>query len=256
LTLLALKSVCKSFGGLRAVKQCSFNIDAETIVCLIGPNGAGKTTIFNLITGFLKADNGAILYHNKNITNLEPHEVVRRGISRSWQGLRLFHKMTVLGNVLLAIQNQRGEHMWEIFVNPLKVARENKENQRKALACLERVGLIKKANILAGALSFGEQKLLSIARLVSSGGDLFLLDEPIAGLDPRSANEMNSLIKALVKEGKTICLVEHNLELVRDLSDHIIFLDRGQVVAEGAVAEILNNPHLANIYFGKREKEA
>lgn len=256
MSLLCLKSVCKSFGGLQAVKQCSFNIDQETIVCLIGPNGAGKTTIFNLITGFLKADKGSILYHKKDITNFEPHEVVRRGISRGWQGLRLFHKMTVLGNVLLAIQKQRGEHLWEIFVNPLKVAREQKENQRKALACLERVGLIKRANILAGALSYGEQKLLSLARLISSGGDLFLLDEPIAGLDPRSATAMSSLIKALVKEGKTICLVEHNLEMVKDLSDHIIFLDQGQVIAEGTIDSIVNNPHLTNIYFGQLKEEA
>jgi len=256
MTFFEIKSVSKSFGGLQAVNRCSFRLEQGTIVCLLGPNGAGKTTIFNLITGFLKVDEGSIWYKNENITNLKAYEVAKRGISRSWQGLQLFHKMTVLANVLLAIPNQGGERIWKIFANPIQIARENKENKRKAFTWLERVGLIRRIGTLTGDLSYGEQKLLSIARLLATEADLFLLDEPIAGTDPRSANEMISLIKELVEEGKTICIVEHNLELVKSLSGYIIFLDQGQVIAEGEVTDIVRDPHLANIYFGTREKEA
>lgn len=182
MAILELKSISKSFGGIKAVNGCSLGLEEGIISCLIGPNGAGKTTIFNIISGFLKPDTGSVSFRGKDITKLGPHQIVGKGIVRSWQNLRLFSEIKVIDNVLLAIQNQSGENLWKAMLGWDRQDREFKRNKEKALYYLEEVGLEEKYDSLGTALSYGQQKRLSMARLLATEGDLLLLDEPFSGL--------------------------------------------------------------------------
>jgi branched-chain amino acid transport system permease protein len=249
-TFLKLKDVSKNFGGLKAVDRCTLNLDEGRIVGLIGPNGAGKTTLFNVITGFYSPEGGAVNFLEQDISGLPAHRIANLGIGRSFQDLRLFHQMSVLDNVLVARPRQTGESLLWLFLRFGKISQEETENRAKALAFLEFVGLGDKAEDLAGNLSFAEQKLLSLARILSTEARLILLDEPASGLDPVVMEKLFPLIRELVKHGKTICIVEHNMEVIRAMVDEIIFLNEGRVLARGTPEEIMNAPELAEIYFG------
>lgn len=250
--LLELKEVSKSFGGLQAVGKVSFGLEVGKITCLIGPNGAGKTTIFNLITGFLPPDEGEILFRSKKITGMPSHAIANLGITRSFQNLRVFGQLTALENVTLARPNQSGERVFRaLFDIGRKYREEERGNRDKALSYLEFVGLADKANQLAADIAYPEQKLLILARVLAAEPNLILLDEPASGLDPLSLKQLLGLVRILIKEGKTICIVEHNLDVVRALSDKCIFLRQGRVVLEGSVSQIEANRELANIYFGR-----
>jgi branched-chain amino acid transport system permease protein len=220
------------------------------IVGLIGPNGAGKTTLFNVITGFYSPDTGSVSFAGKDISGLPAHRITQLGIARSFQDLRLFHNMTVLDNVLVARPRQTGENLMWAFLRFGKVSREEKENRQKALGYLQFVGLADKADELAGNLSFAEQKLLSLARLLATEARLILLDEPASGLDQMIMESLFPLVKDLVKFGKTICIVEHNMEVIRAMVDEIVFLNEGRVLARGTPEQIMKAPELAEIYFG------
>jgi branched-chain amino acid transport system permease protein len=248
--LLSLNEVSKNFGGLKAVHSCTLNLDEGRIVGLIGPNGAGKTTLFNVVTGFYSPDGGSVKFLEQDISGLPAHRIANLGIGRSFQDLRLFHHMTVLDNVLVARPRQIGENLLWVFLRFGKISREERENRAKALAFLEFVGLDDKAEDLAGNLSFAEQKLLSLARILSTEARLILLDEPASGLDPVVMENLFPLIRELVKYGKTICIVEHNMEVIQAMVDEIVFLNEGQVIARGTPKEIMNAPELAQIYFG------
>ena len=249
-TILQLAGVSKSFGGLKAVNQCSLDLQTGEIIGLIGPNGAGKTTLFNVITGFYSPDEGSIKFAGKDITNLPAHQITNLGIARSFQDLRLFAHLTVLDNVLVARPRQTGESLVGIFLHFQRVAKEEKENRQKALAYLEFVGLADRAEELAVNLSYAEQKLLSLARLLATEAQLILLDEPASGLDPKVMEDLFPLVKELVKYGKTICIVEHNMEVIRAMVDEIVFLNAGRIIARGSPEEIMKSPELAEIYFG------
>jgi branched-chain amino acid transport system permease protein len=248
--LLRLNGVSKNFGGLKAVNQCTMDLAEGEIVGLIGPNGAGKTTLFNVITGVYSPDTGSVSFEGKDISGLPAHRITGLGIARSFQDLRLFHNMTVLDNVLVARPRQTGENLIWAFLRPDQVARQERENREKALAYLRFVGLAGKADELAGNLSFAEQKLLSLARLLATEARLILLDEPASGLDSKVMEDLFPLVKELVKFGKTICIVEHNMEVIRAMVDEIVFLNEGQVLARGTPQQIMNAPELAEIYFG------
>jgi branched-chain amino acid transport system permease protein len=248
--LLRLHEVSKNFGGLKAVHRCTLKLDEGKIVGLIGPNGAGKTTLFNVITGFYSPDGGSVAFLDQDISGLPAHCIANLGIGRSFQDLRMFHHMTVLDNVRVARPRQTGENLLWVFLRFGKISREEKENRAKALAFLEFVGLRDKAQELAGNLSFAEQKLLSLARILSTEARLILLDEPASGLDPVVMENLFPLIRELVKYGKTICIVEHNMEVIQAMVEEIVFLNEGQVIARGTPEEIMNAPDLAQIYFG------
>lgn len=248
-TILELRGVTKSFDGIRAVNNLSLTIEKETITSLIGPNGAGKTTLFNIITAFTSPDKGSIYYKDAEITNLMPHDIVKFGIVRSFQDLRIFQKMTVIDNVLVAIKNQHGENFIEAAFS-FRKKRIEQESIKKALEYLEFVNLSDKANSFAEDLSYGEQKLLSIARLLASEAELFLLDEPVSGLHSDEIKIILQKIKELVKQGKTILLVEHNMEAVMEISDKVIVLDEGSVIASGTPDEIQNNKEVIDLYLG------
>jgi branched-chain amino acid transport system permease protein len=249
-TLMRVDGASKSFGGIQALRDFSATLHAGRVTSLIGPNGAGKTTAFNLITGFLAADSGAVRLGGVDITRVPPHRMAGLGVARSFQNLRLFTKLNVLDNVRVALPGQRGERLWYTLFRPLATRAEDRRTDRQALAILAYVGLEDKALAPAEDLSYAEEKLLALARMLALDAQLLLLDEPGSGLDPASLDAMFRIIRALVKDGKTVCIIEHNLDVIRDLSDKVVFLDEGRAVAEGPPGEILKNQELIERYFG------
>jgi branched-chain amino acid transport system ATP-binding protein/branched-chain amino acid transport system permease protein len=249
-SILEVKGLFKSFGGIDAVSDFCMGLTAGKVTALVGPNGCGKSTVFNLITGFIKPDQGSIYFRNGEITNLPAHKVPHMGIVRSWQDVRNFQGMTVLDNVLIANQDQTGESLAQLFFAPWRVKTEEKENLAKALLYLEKVGLLEKRFELARNLSYAEQKLLAIARLLCTGAQVLLLDEPASGVDPHWVEQFMSMIRNLAESGKTICIVEHNLEVVRGVSDTVYFMAEGKSIAQGGAEELMADPELSEIYFG------
>jgi branched-chain amino acid transport system ATP-binding protein len=255
LGLLEVQNLTKAFGGVLAVSDVSFTVPVGRATSLVGPNGAGKTTIFNLITGALKADSGRVFFEGRDISGLAPSQVARLGISRTFQDLRIFLGMTVLDNVLASFQGQLGERPWAVFVAPGRVLRQERELRARALDIVARVGLKGREDDLAGNLSFSEQKLIIIARSIAMEAPLWLLDEPAAGLDTRAVTRMMDQIRGLVSEGQTVLIVEHNMRVVRDISDWILFLSNGKLIAQGTPDQILSNVELRQLYLGEMRND-
>jgi len=245
-----LKNLTKNFGGLRAVDNLSFSMEKNMVTGLIGPNGAGKTTTFNLISGFLQPEAGKIYFKNRDITGLPPHEVAKLGIARTFQDLRLFNKLTTLENVLLGMQDRRGESLWEAVTGGRRVNQSVKKDLERGMNLLDLVGLCDKAEELVENLAYGEQKLLALARLLASDADLLMLDEPTSGLPLGTVDEMLQLIRNLVKQGKTTLVIEHNMEAVMGISDWIIVLNFGGIIASGRPEQIQKNEDVIKIYLG------
>jgi ABC-type branched-subunit amino acid transport system ATPase component len=249
--LLEVEDVSKSFGGLQAVKNATFGVPEAQVTGLVGPNGAGKTTLFNMISGTIRADAGTIRYRDADITGLSPQDRIGRGIARSFQDVRLLPKLTVLENVVVGVQGQPGERLRNVFARPAHARRSEKESLRRAAECLDYVGLPKSVHSeLAGGLSYGEQKLVSIARLLATGAELLLLDEPTSGLDETSLDEFRAVLRRLIAEGRTVLLVEHNMLLVRELCDRAVFLSTGEVLAVDTPGRLMESEELRNVYFG------
>ncbi len=248
--LLSVDEVSKNFAGIQAVSGLSLALAPQRITGLIGPNGAGKTTLFNLISGFHAVSSGRIVYRGTDITGWPPYRIANHGIARSFQDLRLYSKMTVLENCLVAQPGQAGEKIRNVCFRPGWVRRQDRERRQRALAHLAYVHLEDQADRPAEDLAYGEQKLLAIARLLATEADLLLLDEPASGLDRGSLADMIQVIKGLVAQGKTICVIEHNLDVVRAVSDWVLFLDQGRALASGEPETVLADRSLAEIYFG------
>ena len=235
---MTIEKVSKAFGGIQAVEECSFEVPPGLITGLIGPNGAGKTTVFNLITGFLRADGGSIRYKGEELLGLAPHQVEARGVVRTFQHLRLWGKMTVLENVLT------------LFLRPGRVRAEEAAARERAMEVLRFFGLTGRAHELAENLAYPEQKLLSMARIFATDAEILLLDEPTSGLDTDSLQRIVPMVRRLVEHGKTVLLIEHNMELISQLSDEVVFLHQGRVMARGRAEQITRDPALTEIYFG------
>jgi len=252
MAILELKEICKYFGGIKAVDELTFSIEPNKVYGLIGPNGAGKTTVFNLITGFLRPNKGDIFFKGTNINALQPHKIVRFGICRSYQELRLFNQLRVLDNVCLGLPNQKYDSILKsIFGKRYEKSKEKKEVIEKASSLLEVSNLLHKKDVFAESLSYGEQKLLSVDRILATGADLILLDEPTQGLDVRQIEDILSLVKRLINEGKTVFIVEHNIDVIMSISDYIFVLDGGRKVAEGTAKEIYENEKVLQTYLGE-----
>jgi ABC-type branched-subunit amino acid transport system ATPase component len=249
--VLEVSGVTKQFGGIRALSNLSLALPEGTITGLIGPNGAGKTTAFNVITGFLPPDSGTVRYRARDITGLPPYRVARLGIARSFQDLRLFQRMTVLDNVLVARPSPLGESAARAIVGGAAVRRAEAHDLDAAFAALDFVELADKAGEVAENLSYAEQKLLALARLLATEADLLLLDEPTAGLAPNTVDAMLEIVLRLPARGKTVCIIEHNLDVIKGLSDRVIFLDGGEAIADGSPEAIMAEPRLADLYFGR-----
>ena len=243
--LLSIKGLNKHFQGLAAVSDFSMDLEGGIVTALVGPNGAGKTTIFNLVTGNLRPDSGEVLLHGKPVTGLSPHRIARLGIARSFQDLRLFGHMTVLDNVRAA--TEPGAWFWQAGG-----AAARRQRQERVNAALERTRLVGLSGARAVDLAYAERKFLSMARLIATGARIWLLDEPASGLDPSSRVHFIELLQSARAEGVTVCLIEHNLDIVTEVADRIAFLDAGRKLAEGEPQEIMRDKALAAIYFGDR----
>lgn len=252
--MLEIRKISKTFGGLRVLQELSFRIEPCKITALVGPNGAGKTTAFNIVTGFLKSDAGEIFLNDSSICGVLPHRLISKGMVRSFQHVRLFRQLTVLENVLFACQGQKGEEVLFVYFLPRRVHRQEMANRDWALRCLDEVGLGEKAKEIADELSYPEQKLLNLAQLLATKANLLLLDEPASGLDAKSTHRFIGLIQGLPARGKTILIVEHNMQVVKQVADRVLFLHEGRVFAEGSFEEITKRPELAEIYFGRAEE--
>jgi ABC-type branched-subunit amino acid transport system ATPase component len=249
LELLNIEALNKNFGGVKALSNVNCKIHPGELVGLLGPNGSGKTTLFNVITGFIHADDGAIIFRNLNLLNLHPHQVSSIGIARTFQTVRLVYRLTVIENILLSFKHQTGEKLQNLFFSwKATVSRETK-NRQIAIALLEDVNLLDKQNDLAEDLSYGQQKLLSIICCLATGADLLLLDEPFAGMSPAAIEQILPLIRSLSHQGKSVLLIEHNLDLVVDLCDRIIFMDAGEIVCEGTPEDVCNDPRVIAAYL-------
>lgn len=248
---LRAEGLKKQFGGIRAADDLTLALERGKVTALVGPNGAGKTTVFNLLTGFLVPDAGRVVLGDADVTRLPPWKTVRLGMARSFQDVRLFERMTVLDNVLSAIPGQPGERLGPLFFTPRRTDDAERRNQDKALGYLAFVGLAQKADELASSLAFGEQKLVALARLIATEADVLLLDEPASGVDLQWVRRILDLIRQLAASGKTVCIVEHNLEVVTAIAEHAYFMEAGHIIAEGRPEELMADRRLAEIYFGK-----
>ncbi|UCF10703.1 MAG: ABC transporter ATP-binding protein [Candidatus Bipolaricaulota bacterium] len=249
--MLAVERLSKSFGGLRAVDGCSFEVQEGTITGLIGPNGAGKTTLFNLLTGFLRPDSGRATLEGQDITGLAPHHVFRRGVSRTFQIPRELGGMTVVENLMLVPTHQMGERMWNPLVRPRGVRRQEKEVRRLALEVLEFLDLRDLANDLAVTLSGGQKKLLELARTMMTNPRLILLDEPGAGVNRTLLKRLASAIRILCTEREmTFLLIEHDMDFVMRLCTPVIVMSEGRVLMAGDPAEVQRDPRVLDAYLG------
>jgi branched-chain amino acid transport system ATP-binding protein len=248
--ILEVDGIVMAFGGLMALYKPNFTVKRGTIKAIIGPNGAGKTTMFNVITGFLKPNEGAVRFKGRDVHRLKPHEIAARGISRTFQTVELFDNMTVLENVMLGCHARvRSFFMASGLLLP-GVRRKEKQIYEKAMNILKFIGLADKYNQSATNLPLGEQKMLEIGRALAGEPELVCLDEPAAGLNETETHLASSLIKAINARGITVLLVEHDMKVVMNISDEIVVLNYGQKISEGSPEKIRNSPEVIAAYLG------
>jgi ABC-type branched-subunit amino acid transport system ATPase component len=249
-TILEIEGLAKSFGGLRAVNDLSFAVNGGTITSLIGGNGAGKTTVFNLVTGYLFPDGGRVRSRGTRIDGMPPHRIARTGIARGFQELRLFNRLTALDNIVAAIPARRSESILGALLGGRALRAENQKNIAHGRELLRELTLEGEADSLAERLSYGQQKLLALGRLLAAEGELLLLDEPTSGLSPAMVDDFCARARALAGAGKTILLIEHNVEIVMRLSDWIVVMHQGGKIAEGTPDAVRRNVIVMHTYLG------
>lgn len=255
MTWLEVENLTKVFDGVKALDGLSFAVERGTITSLIGPNGAGKTTALNLISGVQKPQAGRILLAGVDISRLSPTQIARLGIARTWQLSRLFPRLTVLENVLVATRFFKGEGLLAALLRSPTLKREEARNREKAEKILNLMGLHQKADASPASLSYGQQRLLEIARALASDPSILLLDEPVAGLHVSLMPQIAALLRHLREYGKAILLVEHNLDFVMEMSDRVIVLSQGKQIATGTPKEIQENAAVVEAYLGRRREE-
>ncbi len=252
--LLELRSVNKAFGGLTVISELDLHVDRGEIVSVIGPNGAGKTTLFNLVTGIFRPDAGEILFEGKSVLGLEPHEITKRGIARTFQTLRLFLNMTVQENVMAAAYGHTRAGIVRSMLRTPGMRREEKEIEALAAECLHFFGerlMGYRWNQPAYSLSYANRRRLEIARATATKPTLLLLDEPAAGMNPVETHELTELIGRLRTEGGyTILVIEHDMHVVEGISDRVVALDHGVMIAEGSFEQVATDEKVVEAYLG------
>jgi ABC-type branched-subunit amino acid transport system ATPase component len=244
-----IDKIYKSFNGIKAIDNFSFAWSNQNIVGLIGPNGAGKTTLFNILTGYLPMDKGGFLYMKEDLSNKSPHYIVRRGISRTFQELRLLRQIPVIENMLLFCQESANLSLYASILKKTAYKHNHKQNIIKIEAILDLVGLIDKRYDLASSLSYGQQKLLTIGCCLATDAKFLLLDEPLSGINPDMIEVIIKLLYELINKNKKLLIIEHNIGAVRTLCDWVIFMDEGKNIMEGAPEDVLNNDKIINAYI-------
>jgi ABC-type branched-subunit amino acid transport system ATPase component len=251
MALLEVRGLVKRFLGVTAVDGVDLSLEPGELVGLIGPNGSGKTTLFNCVTGYLASDGGRVLFRGRDVTGAAPHQVARLGLGRTFQHVSVFGRLTVLENLLVFLQQHQEEQLLARLLRMPRLRRLEAEAVERARALLDRVGLGTRAAEPAGNLSYGQRKLLAFAAALMPDPDLILLDEPAAAVNPTMINQMKDHILALHGQGKTVLLVEHNMDVVMDISRRIVVLDHGQKIAEGPPGVIRRDPNVIEAYFGR-----
>ena len=250
MTVLEVERLSIAFGGVRAVSDVSLSVPAGLVFSIIGPNGAGKTTLLNLISGVYAPQDGYVRLDGEDVTGLPPHLLARRGLSRTFQNLQLFLRMTVLDNVMVGRHRHESTGTLSDLLHLPSVGRQNRQTREAARSVLARVGLAAHADRPAGSLAFGDLRRLEIARALASEPKVLLLDEPAAGCNPVETEQLDGIIRSIVKDGVTVVLVEHDMRLVMNISDRIHVLANGKTLAEGTAAEVRSNAAVVEAYLG------
>jgi len=238
----------KTFEGVHALIGLDLEFPTSGITAIIGPNGAGKTTLINVLTGFLRPDLGHCFLGEHETTELLPYQVARLGVARTFQDLRLIFQVSVLDNVLLARQHQIGERLLGALLQ-FGIANEEARNRDAAIRLLQFVGLEEKINELAGELSYGQQKLLTLACCLATEAKILFLDEPVAGVHPEMASRILFLLRQLREDGKLVIFIEHNIGIVREVADLVIVMDAGKIIAQGPPSEVLERHEIMEVYL-------
>ena len=254
--MLKLEALSKHFGGLPALDMVSFTVPKGRITALIGPNGAGKSTLINCITGVLNATGGSVRFLDRELIGQPTHEIARQGISRTFQNLKLFPRMSVLDNVLTGLTCSGGSSMVMAMLRLPYLRHRERQLKLRALQALDQYGLADKAAWPAGVLAYGDRKRVELARATVSRPQLILLDEPVAGLNAEETAAVGEQLKRLRQAGQTLLVVEHDMELVMEIADQVVVLDSGRCIAVGTPAEVRCNPLVLEAYLGRMEAMA
>jgi branched-chain amino acid transport system ATP-binding protein len=254
--LLQINNLVKAFGGLKAVDTVSLNVEKGKVTSLIGPNGAGKTTLFNAVTGALSPTSGTTYFQGNDITHFKSYQIARAGISRTFQNIRIFSEMTAIENVMVGgyVDSLPTKNtFFRAILRGKSFHAEESNLRKKALELLDFVGLSGQFNTLSRSLSYGDKRRLEIARGLAGSPTLLLLDEPAAGMNPKETEGLMALIRKIRSQGVTPFLIEHNMKMVMNISDHIVVLDHGVKIAEGPPQTILGNEQVIEAYLGRQK---